>query len=325
MKKKLFALITALTLSNFLFALDFKITGYTGLSFGTIEEELYASKARYLVSYLEWEEKPLVDLGAIFQVNHSLFFANLNVTTALPLNCGNMYDSDYDSSKQYLYSINQNKAGLNLQGDFFTGIKALTVDDFTLSPVIGLSLYYKNFTASNGYSWNGSENKTGITGNVPWDSPQAVFVPQGKLSDVEITMKNLTAWLGFSFEYKFLENFYCSFGAFVSPYAYTWFLDDHKDNFVEAHGKSHAHQTMTETENFFTDFLLEFKAAWNFLPDQVLSLCVKYYVDNNEKSVTWKNGYINDMASYIEFAPSGQPSRIRSSRGSVYVGYSYLF
>ncbi|MBP5568393.1 MAG: hypothetical protein J6X54_04145 [Treponema sp.] len=325
MKKKLFALITALTLSNFLFALDFKITGYTGLSFGTIEEELYASKARYLVSYLEWEEKPLVDLGAIFQVNHSLFFANLNVTTALPLNCGNMYDSDYDSSKQYLYSINQNKAGLNLQGDFFTGIKALTVDDFTLSPVIGLSLYYKNFTASNGYSWNGSENKTGITGNVPWDSPQAVFVPQGKLSDVEITMKNLTAWLGFSFEYKFLENFYCSFGAFVSPYAYTWFLDDHKDNFVEAHGKSHAHQTMTETENFFTDFLLEFKAAWNFLPDQVLSLCVKYYVDNNDKSVTWVNGYINKDSTALEFIPIGQPSQIRFSKFSVYVGYSYLF
>lgn len=325
MKKKLFALITALTLSNFLFALDFKITGYTGLSFGTIEEELYASKARYLVSYLEWEEKPLVDLGAIFQVNHSLFFANINLTTALPLNCGNMYDSDYDSTKQYLYSINQNKAGLNIQGDFFTGIKALTVDDFTLSPVIGLSLYYKNFTASNGYSWNGSENKTGITGNVPWDSPQAVFVPQGKLSDVEITMKNLTAWLGFSFEYKFLEKFYCSFGAFVSPYAYTWFLDDHKDNFVEVHGFSKSCQKMTEAENFFTDFLFEFKAGWFFTQNQVLTLCFKCYFDNNQKSKTWVNGYINEDLTALEYIPTSQPTHITSKSFSIWVGYSYLF
>lgn len=325
MKKSFVFVVFFIFVSDFLFSLDFSITPFSAISFGTIEEKLYNNSNEYVISLLEWEEKPLVDLGVKFDIKHNNFFAGVNFAYSLPFGCGKMYDSDYDHDLKYIYSINENNTKLNLGGEIFAGYTLFQNDKFSISPVIQINLSYKNLNASNGYGWNGSTSKTGESTNVSWDDPKAVYIQKGKLSDTEITLKNFTLFFGLNMQYYFSKNFFCSLSAFCSPYAYTYFLDDHKDNFAASRGYSLVHQTMTESGDYFSDFLFGFTCSYLIKENQMISAGIKFYSDQNDKTITYAKGRITSLSYTDEFIKKAQASQISYTSFSFNINYSFLF
>ena len=207
--------------------ITFSIQPDIGFSLSTYDEKFYSDMGKQKeVSYLKWETKPLYSLG--FETNLKIYNFDINTgfDYALPVTCGNMYDSDYDSFSdlQYCYSISELKSKICIHSNIDFAYNLAFTQSLSFLPKISLYYYYDFFEARNGYGWYGMEtNKHPL---VSWDDSRARYYEKGTLNGVDFYRHSVFSFFGFELNYK--KNKFCIGGEFqVSPYAYFYTMDHH--------------------------------------------------------------------------------------------------
>lgn len=131
---------------------------FAGLKYGEISKSIFLNNSSTKVSRLDWEEKNIYEFG----IGTDIFFFNLllsaRFSAGLPLNCGNMYDSDWNlSGLKKTYTISE----CDLKQSFDTQIAISylfpSVFIFKLAPEIQIQYMYQNLNAHDGYGWYGAK------------------------------------------------------------------------------------------------------------------------------------------------------------------------
>jgi outer membrane protease len=249
MKRKVFLIISLLCFFS-AFAqskkIQFSVSPYSGLSFGTHYERLYSSFSKENeVSKLEWKMEPLVTIGTDVSLKAFNFFVELGTEYALPVKCGKMLDSDYEpfSSMKYCYSVNELKSKLNLHSHFDIAYIFQLSDFFALKPKMSLLYYYDSYEARNGYGWYGMETKTHPL--VSWDDPRAKYYAPGQLNGVDFYRHSILTFIGLNSCIS-IKNFEMDLGIHLSPYTYFYTMDTHLSRMRDYHLKQIQHASLSQ-------------------------------------------------------------------------------
>ena len=230
MKSKAFLfsfLLFLLPLSVWSKSIDFTIFPYTGISYGCNYEMLYASLGKEKeVSRLEWKIEPLWTVGADISLETRHFLFTLGTEYALPLECGQMLDSDYDnfSDLKFCYSVSELKPKLTLHSHLDILYNFKIAESFSFMPEVSLYYFYDNYEARNGYGWYGQETKTHPL--VAWDDPRAKFYDKGGLNGVDFYRHSLMTFAGMNFLIS-IRRLELNLKMLLSPYSYYYTMDIH--------------------------------------------------------------------------------------------------
>lgn len=196
---------------------SFSVTPNTGITYGKLGEYLYSSFSNYLLSYLEWDEKPLFMEGVTFGAAYKNNKIDFGVEAALPVKCGRMTDSDWKT-----YNVKTNYSIFDLY-PIFAGNANLRYsyifekDDFSFGPGVSVDLGYRSLKGKNGYGWNG--------GSKPWDTEG---LPKKRYSGIDYSLLNTAVNIEVQGSYN-VNNF--SFGLLlgIAPFTYAKVTDYHSD------------------------------------------------------------------------------------------------
>lgn len=260
MKKTVF-LIT-LFFTSFLFAkeFNFSVTPTTGITFGKNGEYLYSSFSNYLLSYLEWEEKPLFMEGITFSADYKNNTIDFSFNAALPVKCGQMTDSDWKS-----YNIKTNYSIFDSYTVFAGNMQArygysFEYKDFTFGPGASLNLEYKSFSGKNGYGWNG--------GNQAWNTEG---LPKKRYSGIDYQQLCGAVTLETSGAYR-IKNLAIKLLLGASPFTIAQVTDYHRDeNKYEDPSKAQDFTTISFHMAFFKRYRGEL--GIEYLLSDKISLC----------------------------------------------------
>lgn len=190
------------------------------------------SNADGVLSYLEWEEKPVWIYGYRARFCRDGFAAQLQMASAIPRECGTMYDSDwlnYDSKKTNYSESDNNldsyfQASLKLCYDFKLG------DYFTLGPAVEAGYRSIKFTAENLESWYGDESPAGSGIYLPYNTASAKYMKTGKHEVLDYRKNSFYTFIGFSLGANFKDRFHLLLSGAVSPYSTSESVDNHFKN-----------------------------------------------------------------------------------------------
>lgn len=231
--KKLFLVFVSFIFSFNLFAVSlegfsFQIEPFFGITNGKLGEYLFSqnSENRYMVSSLEWNITPGVEVGGNLQVGFKNFFIGGGVKTLLPSDCGYMYDSDYNSTLKKNYCTLENN--LNRSLDAFAEISySFNFDDkFSILPCIQANYAYYFFSAENGSGYFGSSDATGLSYDVSYDDKFARYA--SSVSGIDYERQSIYSFIGLILKYK-KENLQFQIGTYISPFTFTDATDYHRD------------------------------------------------------------------------------------------------
>ena len=230
--------------------ISFSIQPNIGFSFNSYDEKFYSSMGKQKdVSYLKWETKPLYSIGfeAFLRIHNCMINASFDY--ALPVTCGNMYDSDYDSFSdlQFCYSISELKSAVCIHSNIDLAYNLAFTNSFSFLPKISLYYYYDFFEARNGYGWYGME--TSKHPLVSWDDPRARYYEKGTLNGVDFYRHSLLSFIGFELNYK-RSNFCIAGEVQLSPYTYFQTMDHHLS-------KSGGYHVLQKQSSSFTHYMLK--------------------------------------------------------------------
>ncbi len=229
MKKTLSIIIISFTLIFCCYSnIRISIEPILSTTFGKYGEYVFSSSDKYLLSYLEWQQLPLIKMG----INSSISINNLSFSTrfsyGLPLKCGKMYDSDWNENGiKTTYSISNNYAIYNY--DFSIGLSyKFNFKYISLIPEINYKYYNDYFQSNDGEGWYGRDiySKTGKT--VSWDSPDARHYR--KLSRIELKRESNYLFLGLSLTGTIFSKIDFAIATFIAPFAYVYNSDLHLDD-----------------------------------------------------------------------------------------------
>lgn len=229
MKKNILCLYLFVFVSFFCFSeINISFTPSLKTTLGKYGEYVYSYSGKSIISYLEWENMPLFKLGADAKISYKNLILGGSFFYGLPLECGKMYDSDWDNyGVKTTYSISKNNALKNYDFSFSLSY-IIDCKYFYLIPEFSYLYYYDFFQTSNGEGWYGRDiySKTGKT--VSWDSPDARHYR--KLSRIELQRTSKFYFIGLNGQINLGKYFELTLGTFLSPYAYVYNSDLHRDD-----------------------------------------------------------------------------------------------
>ncbi|WP_407399249.1 omptin family outer membrane protease [Treponema sp.] len=209
---------------------NLSVSPYFSIKSGTLYEYLYSSEnSNNEVSLLEWDYSQLYCLGlkTSFENKNAEFYFGFDF--ALPLECGNMYDSDYfyknGIKNKCNYSSSNNYSKLIFNSIFGANYRFSFFERLSITPEFQLQYTFAKFKAQNGHGRYGRApySKTGT--DVNWDSEDAKII--SKLYGCEFYRHNLYTWTGLTLSYDFTNKFNAGLGFFLSPFSYTYSVDHH--------------------------------------------------------------------------------------------------
>lgn len=280
--KKLSLLFISIFFMAPIFSAEFNFSAafHTGILYGKLGEYLYSSFSNYLLSYLEWDEKPLFMEGVTFSGNYKSNKIDLSFDAALPVKCGHMTDSDWKS-----YGIKTNYSIFDLYPVFACNGQiryaySFYWKDFTFGPAASLDLGYRSLKGKNGYGWNG--------GSQSWDTEG---LPKKRYSGIDYQQFNTAINLEAQGTYK-IGNFNINLLLGIAPFTYAKVTDYHSDeNKYEDPSKAQDFTTISTHMALFKHFSSELGLEYNL--NKNISLCtnLKALVIPNIKGPTWSDTY----------------------------------
>lgn len=229
--------------------LSFSLQPNTSLVFSQHDEIFYSSIGKEKpVSLLEWKSKPLWSIG----IDATIAIKNLSLKTgfsyAIPIRCGEMHDSDFEtfSGMKYCYSINELYSNLNLNFFLDLNYEINLAGFFSISPIISLQYNYDNFQAKNGYGWYGME--TASHPLVEWDDSRAKYYAKGKLNGVDFYRHSFFTFCGLGCDFN-ISRFIIGFDILMSPYTYFQTMDHHLS-------KSGGYHVLQKQSSSFTHYTI---------------------------------------------------------------------
>lgn len=215
----------------------------SGIHFGSFGEYIFNNKQddAYIVSYLEWQAKPLFSLGYDFSItNNKIQFYN-NTQFYLPNNCGSMFDSDFTENKiktTYSQSQNQNIFGIDtIFGINHTFYKNLVIN---LQSDFCLEYSFIKFKARNGFMYDGRKEKTGLSYDIPFDNINAIYYEQGRVSGANYYKHSLDFFCGINCNILIKEKSQINLAFLFTLFSYALEND--------------THLTKKNTQIYFIDF-----------------------------------------------------------------------
>ena len=158
----LFLLLTALPcfcIDNF----SFSIAPRASVTFGTLEEIVYDSPNgdAEIISLLEWEQKPLIDIGlsAALQYNHFIFSTGFDYS--FPIKTSYMSDYDWDWGELDSYTKHPILSSKNICTELSVGHEINISPKLSVIPAIQFDYIYNSFEADRGSGVRGGRKIRG--------------------------------------------------------------------------------------------------------------------------------------------------------------------
>ena len=212
------------------------IAPYFSVSKGQLDEYIYSSADEKIVkSLLEWELNPLYEFGAEIKAGFKNFYLKTEEKIALPLACGTLCDSDWNSNgtTKIIYSELDEKNSLSFSLSAETGYdfsfeksfgeREMPVK-FSFTPAASFDYSYFKIKSGNGHGYFGGEDYSTNGEEVPWNSEYATC---HKTYGINLTREYFNFFTGLRFGIQLAEKFDFSFGAFISPFTYVATYDRH--------------------------------------------------------------------------------------------------
>lgn len=216
--------------------LKLEISTFAGIKHGEISKSIYLNDSSTKVSKLDWEEKNIYEFGIGTDITFFDLLMSMQFSVGLPLNCGNMYDSDWNlSGLKKTYTISECDLKQSFDSQIIIAYLAPSFSIFKLTPAIQIQYMYQNFNAHDGYGWYGAKEYAKIPRDydVAWNDPLARKAK--KIRDIDYYRHTILTLFGFDFYYMPIDKFTIRTGFFVSPFAYMYSLDTHHKSSANVH------------------------------------------------------------------------------------------
>ncbi|MDD7014085.1 MAG: hypothetical protein PUI24_03770 [Spirochaetales bacterium] len=302
-KKKSFAgtvLLFLFTACPSLFAqndYDFKLSvmPYTGILNTSIKEVLYydgnfGSDKNEKCSELVWEIKNEFLAGIDFSADyrHFNFFASGDFL--VPVECGKMYDSDWNTQNvKVSYSINEIHILNGARFKTGMGYYFVPKKNAAVKPVVFFDYAYYSLKACNGYGWYGNSSWTTDGKEHAWYDEEAHFFPDGKykLASVFYTSHGISLFTGCDFLFNVSEKVNAFFGMYIAPVSFLYAKDFHSGN--------NSNTWEDYVLNICRNFGFEAKAEYNFTKHLTGVFSAKGNIFLLTKGYDYLNGYISEQ------------------------------
>ncbi|MGN0740756.1 MAG: hypothetical protein ACI4LX_11355, partial [Treponema sp.] len=121
------------------------------MTLGSLGEYLYSQyDTDLIVSDLQWNECPLWSIAIDGEYNYKNFFVAAGFSYFLPVTCGSMYDSDYNSDFKTNYCIFKNSSDFAFELSADIKYK-FDVHGIKIIPAVKAVYSVKNFRGYDGY------------------------------------------------------------------------------------------------------------------------------------------------------------------------------
>ncbi len=251
------------------FLLEF--SPYFSLSKGCLNEYIYSSSDESIKkSKLEWNLNPLYQFGIESKFGWKNIFITEKIDFALPVGCGTLYDSDWNSTGDIktIYSKLEEKSDLIFNSSFGIGYdfnlknKANDRKYFSFFPLINFDYSYFKIKSDNGHGYFGAENYSLNGTDVSWDSEYATY---HKVYGIDLERVYYNLFTGLAFEIYPTEkiSFGCDF--YISAYSYIVTYDKHfaKSSWYNLNGYQQCSFEYLKF-SFFSNYKFSDKISINF-------------------------------------------------------------
>ena len=226
--RKIFLVFAVFFISHLVFSKPFSIsiTSNVFLSKSEVKELVYTESVSEKLSELVWEESPVVKVGLSSSIIFKNINLNMNFASAIPYECGNMYDSDWNlSGLKTTYSIHEQ----NLKNDISCGVEFLYDFEilngfFNLLPGFSLNYNYIAFEGRNGYGWYGGWQYSKTGKDESWNSENARRAK--KVAGIDYNKQDVSCFLSLYSGIK-LNDLYLKLGFSFSPFSFYDVKDYH--------------------------------------------------------------------------------------------------
>lgn len=273
------------------------------------------------LSRLDWQEKPLFFFGLNTKASFKNIFISLCADTALPSDCGKMYDSDWQNVTEVpvtdsLYSLQTDFSNhtnhVNLYFDLsftlsykfnFTDLKnhfckTIKLNSISLEPFAKLDYSFSDFTGRDG---------SGIYGNTISGETKYAYNDKDNSSNVSYYGKEViqlericyTGWTGFTFYAQQSSGFFAELSLAICPYIYLQSLDSHLfSNYSSSRPDSYF---LDEMSDFFNGIQISFSLGKSITEHHSFAAKASYTniaeFDGNTNFSTDKTGFYIQSSS----------------------------
>lgn len=160
MKRCIFPVLLFLLLPLLSFGqnnLHFSISPKFSIMFGELSELLYYNDGT-LVSQLDWEQKPLLNIGLKTSGQYKNFIVTADFDYSLPAGTSYMYDSDWENNIKYSFTEHPLQSSKNIDTSLTLAYQIKTTEKISVIPTLQFNYIYSNFEAGIGKGTRNGRN-----------------------------------------------------------------------------------------------------------------------------------------------------------------------
>ncbi len=295
--KKLISLFLSLILaSSFCFCLEnfhFSVAPRVSVTCGELNELLYDADYT-LMSQLDWEQKPLLDLGITSTATFNNFILKAGFDYSIPLGTSYMYDSDWEDGEKYSLTKHPLKKSQNLNAELSGAYSIEISQKLCVIPELQLNYLYNNFNAD-------------IGNGVRWGRNIRVY-------GIDYLRHSFFVFTGLSVQAELNPKLILTTDFFAAPWNYQYCMDHH-------HGIKHPFTSEEVQHGFFSKY--KTGVTMDILLTKYLSLqCfTKLLFGFSDKGTLYTDYYNSGTMEYISYQKTG--STIRSIKSGTAVKFNF--
>lgn len=270
MKRYFCAVILALLFPLFCFAQNdfhFSVSPHISILYGELSEILYGFDDE-IVSQLDWEQKPLINLGLSSTAAIKNFLISADFDYSLPLANSYMYDSDWENGEKYSFTKHPLTKQQNIDTSLSFAYKISIPFKLFVIPVIQFNYLYSDFEAG-----NGSGNRHGR--NI-------------RVYGVDYKRHSFYIFTGLSVNAQPLSKLTFQIDFLAAPWLYQESLDYH-------HGVKHPFSTKDIQTGVFTKFKTSLTAEVFLNKTLALQVFTNLLFGFTDKGVLYSDYYTCEM------------------------------
>ncbi|MBQ9282043.1 MAG: omptin family outer membrane protease [Treponema sp.] len=231
-KKLFFLIIPCFLISAAASASDFtfEFMPYAGITYGQFNEYIYSgADSSILRSLLEWEAKPLINLGAGTKIGWKKLSLETRGEFTPCMPCGTLKDSDWneDGDVKYIYSLLEERVS---EAFSFSSMLSYDFDfeeSFYVAPALIFDYSHIKIKGTNGEGWFASASYSSTGNDEAWNSGYARYYGKGKLHGINYERTSYSFFSGLKVGARFSRRFSSELGFFISPITSISVFDTH--------------------------------------------------------------------------------------------------
>ena len=280
MKKLICAILYIMLASPFCFCLSdfhFSFAPVFSLTYGELTEQLYDSEGE-LVSQLDWEQKPLFDIG----IKSKIIFKNVSLSGlfnfSVPIGTSYMYDSDWENGRRYSYTIHPITNSKNINSEASLAYTINTPSIITVIPELQFDYLYSSLEGGIGEGIRYGKNK--------------------RYYGVDYSRHSFFIFTGLSVEADLTQNIFLK----TAFYTAVW---NYQDSFDYHHGVKHPFSSRELQEGWFTKY--KANISTEFKIDRIISLelFTNLLFGFPDKGIFYSDYFNSDKLELIKSQQSG--------------------